>query len=115
MAIKANDIEILHLYAKGVIERSDHHAKNVGAVALTLLGGVIWKAVPGSIEIRTYNGNLANMVWWRSESTNKTYAVSYNHETLEIEMRDGSVKGNMLFSLTNNTSTEYVLDMLKDL
>lgn len=115
MAIKANDIEILHRYAKGVMERSDHHAKNVGVIALTLLGGVIWKAVPGSIEIRTYNGNLANMVWWKSESTSKTYAVSYNHETLEIEMRDGSVKGEVLFSLTNNTNIEDVLNMLKDL
>ena len=115
MAIKANDIEILHRYAKGVMERSDHHAQSVGVVALTLLGGVIWKAVPGSIEIRTYNGNLANMVWWKSEGTNKTYAVSYNHETLEIEIRDGSVKGNVLFSLTNNTNPEEVLNRLKGL
>ncbi|EHW1571418.1 hypothetical protein K2784_004799, partial [Escherichia coli] len=50
MTIKATDIEILHRYAEGVMERSNHHAKNVGAAALTLLGGVIWKALPGSIE-----------------------------------------------------------------
>ncbi|HHG8589693.1 TPA: hypothetical protein ACPYUC_002168 [Citrobacter koseri] len=112
MAIKAKDIEILHRYAQGVMERSEHHAKNVGVVALTLIGGVIWKAVPGSIEIRTHNGNLANMVWWKSEETNKKYAISYNHETLEIEMRDESVKGNVLFSLSNRTSPEDVLKML---
>lgn len=53
MTIKANDIEIFHRYAQGVMERSEHHAKNVGVVALTLIGGVIWKAIPGSIEIRT--------------------------------------------------------------
>lgn len=51
MTIKVNDIEILHRYAQGVMERSNHHAKNVGGVALTLLGCVIWKAIPGSIEI----------------------------------------------------------------
>ncbi|HGL3875891.1 TPA: hypothetical protein ACKE0Z_003769 [Klebsiella pneumoniae] len=55
------------------------------------------------------------MVWWKSEDTNKKYAISYNHDTLEIEMREGSVKGDVLFSLTNNTNTEDVLDMLKDL
>ncbi|CAD5356948.1 hypothetical protein [Citrobacter freundii] len=115
MAIKANDIEILHRYAQGVMERSEHHAQNVGVVALTLLGGVIWKAVPGSIEIRTYNGNLANMVWWKSESSQKNYAISYNHETLEIEMRDESVKGDVLFSLSNSTAPESVLKMLADL
>ncbi|WP_196615814.1 hypothetical protein [Citrobacter braakii] len=115
MAIKANDIEILHRYAQGVMERSEHHAQNVGVVALTLLGGVIWKAVPGSIEIRTYNGNLANMVWWKSESSQKNYAISYNHETLEIELRDESVKGDVLFSLSNSTAPESVLKMLEEL
>ncbi|MEN0573424.1 hypothetical protein AAIG29_05990 [Klebsiella variicola] len=115
MAIKAKDIDILHQYAQGVMKRSEHHAKNVGVVALTLIGGVIWKAIPGTIEIRTHNGSLANMVWWKSEDTDKKYAISYNHDTLEIEMREGSVKGDVLFSLTNNTNTEDVLDMLKDL
>ncbi len=97
MTIKANDIEILHRYAQGVMERSEHHAQNVGVIALTLLDGVIWKAVLGSIEIRTYNGNLANMVWWKSEKSKKNHAISYNHETLEIELRAESVKGEVIF------------------
>lgn len=115
MTIKATDIEILHRYAEGVMERSNHHAKNVGAAALTLLGGVIWKALPGSIEIRTYNGSLANIVWWKSESTLKNYAISYNHDSCEIEMRDGSVKGAVLFSISNKTTPEKILSQLSEL
>ncbi|EOC9238138.1 hypothetical protein IM264_18160 [Enterobacter cloacae complex sp. P34C] len=115
MAIKAKDIEILHQYAQGVMERSEHHAKYVGVVALTLIGGVIWKAMPGSIEIRTHKGSLANMVWWKSEDTNKKYAISYNHDTLEIEIRGDSAKGEVLFSLSNSTKPEDVLKMLSQL
>lgn len=112
MAIKANDVEILHRYAQGVMERSNHHAKNVGVIALTLIGGVIWKSAPGSIEIRTYSGNLANVVWWRSESSNKNYAISYNHESLEIEIREDSVKGDVLHSMSNETKPDQVLAWL---
>lgn len=115
MTIKATDIDILHRYAQGVMERSGHHAQNVGVVALTLIGGVIWKAVPGSLEIRTYSGNLANMVWWKSESSQKNYAISYNHETFEIEIREGSVKGIVLFSLSNNTKPETILNIISSL
>ncbi|WP_342606509.1 hypothetical protein [Pantoea agglomerans] len=115
MAIKANDIETLHLYAQGVMRRSAHHAKNVGVVALTLIGGVIWKAIPGSIEIRQYDGHPANTVWWKSESTHKKYAISYNHESLEIEIREGSVKGDVLHSLSNQTKPEEVLALLSTL
>ncbi|HIC8606407.1 MULTISPECIES: hypothetical protein [Citrobacter freundii complex] len=115
MTIKATDIEILHRYAQGVMERSEHHARNIGAVALTLIGGVIWKATPGSIEIRTHNGDLTNMVWWKSEKTQKNYAVSYNHEALKIEMREESMRGAVLFSVANNTPPERVLELISPL
>ncbi|MER0127986.1 hypothetical protein [Franconibacter daqui] len=112
MAIKANDIDILHRYAVGVMERSDHHAENVGAVALTLLGGVIWRAKPGSINIRQYDGNLANVVWWTSEFTGHKYAVSYNHETFEIEIREETVNGNVKHTLSNSTPPDEVRQIL---
>jgi hypothetical protein len=115
MTIKANDIDILHKYASGVMNRSDHHAENVGAVALTLLGGVIWRAKPGSINIRQYDGNLANVVWWTSEFTGHKYAVSYNHKTFEIEIREGTVNGNVLHSLSNETPAENVRLILSNL
>ncbi|HGE8307259.1 hypothetical protein [Serratia marcescens] len=115
MAIKAKDIDTLHRYAQGMMERSSHHAKNVSVIALTLLGGVIWKAEPGSIEIRTYNGNLANMVWWKSASSHKTYSISYNHDTQEIDIREGSIKDTTLFSFTDKTDPSSLLNILSSL
>ena len=115
MPIKADDIDTLHKYAVGVMNRSDHHAENVGAVALTLLGGVIWRAKPGSIKIREYDGKLANVVWWTSEFTEQKYAVSYNHKTSEIEIREGNVNGDAIHTLSNRTPPDEVREILSNL
>lgn len=64
MAITAEDVATLHQYAEGVIERAHHHATDVEAVFLTVLGGVVWRADPGSISIKQYAGKLANVLWF---------------------------------------------------
>lgn len=69
---------------------------------LALLGGVIWRAQPGSIEIKQYDGNLANVVWWESFD-GRRYVLSYNHEAQEIEMRDRTTQGAVLHSFSNAT------------
>lgn len=100
MAITAKDIQTLHDYATGVMGRADHHAGQVKAIALALLGGIIWRADPGSIEIKQYDGNLANVLWF--ESNQKRYAVAYNHQTLKIEIRDRVISGQVLEEFDNS-------------
>jgi hypothetical protein len=104
MAIQADDIQTLHTYAQGVMKRAQHHAGQVKGIALALLGGIIWWAEPGSIEIKERDGKLANVVWWASISTGRRYACAYNHHTEEIEIRDRTQSGSALHSLTNGTS-----------
>jgi hypothetical protein len=101
MAITANDVEILHRYAEGVMGRADHHAAQVKAVALALLGGIIWRGEPGSIEIKQYDGELANVLWVTIGG--KRYAFAFNHKTGKIEVRDRTVQGAVLHSFTNLT------------
>jgi hypothetical protein len=103
MPIHADDVETLRHYAEGVMSRVAHHAGNVGAIALTLLGGIIWRAAPGSIEIRQYGGQLANTLWWESASTGTRYACTYNHQTQEIEIRDRTTQGAVLHRFSNAT------------
>lgn len=81
MSIQADDVQTLHAYAEGVMSRVAHHAGNVGAIALALLGGIIWRTEPGSIKIKEYDGGLANVLWWTSASTGRRYACAYNHHT----------------------------------
>ena len=103
MAIQANDFQTLHAYADGVMRRAAHHAGNVGAVALALLGGIIWRAKPGSVEIKQYDGDLANVLWWESLNGNK-YACVYNHQNQAVEIRSQSVRGPVLHSFSNSTT-----------
>ena len=101
MPITANDVDVLHQYAEGVMNRADHHAGQVKGVALALLGGIIWRGDPGSIEIRQYAGSPANVLWVKIGG--KRYAFAYNHATGEIEMRDRTQGGTALHSFSNQT------------
>jgi Integron cassette protein VCH_CASS1 chain len=101
MAISANDVPTLTAYAEGVMNRADHHAGEVKAIALALLGGIIWRADPGSIEIKQYDGELANVLWLTVNG--RRYALAYNHKTEKIEIRDRTQSGPALHSFDNKT------------
>jgi hypothetical protein len=101
MAITAKDVEQLHEYAKGVMDRADHHAGKVKGAALAILGGIIWRADPDSIRIRHYGGNPANMLW--AKIAGKDYAFRYEHGTAQIEIRDGRQNGPVLHHFDDTT------------
>ena len=101
MAITAEDVQTLHDYAAGVMSRADRHAGEVKAIALALLGGIIWRAEPGSIEIKQYAGGLANVLWFVTGGNR--YAVAYNHDTQKIEIRARKQSGQALHSFDNQT------------
>jgi hypothetical protein len=97
MAVSATHIADLHAYAQGVIGRATHHAGNVDAIALPLLGAIVWRADPSSIK------HLSNVLWWESAATGRRYACSYNQKAREIEIRAGSTQGAVLHSFSNAT------------
>lgn len=113
MAITANDVSVLHQYAEGVMGRADHHAGQVKAVALALLGGIIWRGEPGSIEIKQYDGGLANVLWVTVGG--KRYAFAYNHKTGRIEMRDRKQSGPAIHSFSNETPVAEVEAVFRQL
>ncbi|WP_114911437.1 hypothetical protein [Acidibrevibacterium fodinaquatile] len=102
MPITAKDVEALHTYAKGVMERADHHAGQVKGIALALLGGIIWRGEPNSIRTRPFLGRPANMLW--VTIAGKTYAFAYNHETQKIEIRDRTQTGRVLYAVDDTNS-----------
>ncbi|WP_377806551.1 hypothetical protein ABNQ38_07750 (plasmid) [Azospirillum sp. A29] len=113
MSITANDVAILHRYAEGVMGRADHHAAQVKAIALALLGGIIWRGEPGSIDIKQYAGELANILWVTIGGNR--YAFAYNHDTEEIEVRERTQSGKPLRSFTNMTPVTDVEDFFRKL
>jgi hypothetical protein len=106
MAITATDVKTIHEYAQGVMHRANHHAQNVMAVALAMLGGVIWRADPGSIALKEFGGGLANVLWF--EVNNHRYALAYSHNTDKIEIRDRTQNGPALHHFDNATPNQTV-------
>lgn len=112
MAISINSIETLQQYLSGVLDRAEHHAGDVEGVSLALLGAIIWKS-DGEIKVREYNGSPANMLWFWVHG-NK-YAMSYNHQTGQIELKERTHKGSVLHSFDNSTTYQEVIEIFKEL
>ena len=69
MPISVDDVATLETYLQGVMNRSDHHAETVGAIALALLGAVLWRKDGKPLEVRQYAGEPANIVWFEVDGT----------------------------------------------
>jgi hypothetical protein len=101
MALTITTLTLLNEYINGVMNRADHHGQNVNEIVLTLAGAVIWRATQ-DVEVGTYNDETANILWLTVNGNR--YAIAYNHQTLNIEIRDRNQNGIVLATF-NNAST----------
>jgi uncharacterized cupin superfamily protein len=102
MPIHANDVETLHDFAVGVMARAGHHGSHVRAIGLAMLGAIIWRVDPGSIEIRFHEGDRADELRWVSV-TGHEYACIYNQQSDAIELHDRNRQGAVLHTFSNTT------------
>jgi hypothetical protein len=102
MPIRVNDIETLHDFAVGIMARAGHRTNQVRGIALAMLGGIIWRVEPGSIEIRFQDGGGANLLRWVSV-TGYEYTCAYHQRTDQIEIHDRNGQGSVLHSFSNAT------------
>jgi|BioPla2DNA2_1021312.scaffolds.fasta_scaffold156508_1 hypothetical protein len=112
MAISINSIELLQKYLNGVLERAEHHAVNVKGVSLALIGAVIAKS-DGEIEVREYKGRPANILWFCVNE--KKYAMTYNHQKEQIELRYRTQCGKTLGVFDNKTTYETIIEVFNNL
>lgn len=101
MALTINTLRLLNEYITGVMERADHHGQNMNEIALVIAGAIIWKVKDEDVEVRTYNGETANVLWMKINGVR--YALAYNHATEEIEIRDRTINGTVIASFSNNS------------
>jgi hypothetical protein len=101
MPVQAYDVRVLHRFAEAVMDRSGEAAASVKGIALALLGGIVWRAQPGSIEIKELSGSKDNVLWVTIGT--KRYAFAYNDHSGEIELRDRTHTGPALHSFSNET------------
>lgn len=112
MAIAIDTFGRLQEYLQGVLTRAGHHAGNVDGVVLTLLGAVLWRN-DGDIEVREYNGSPANIIWFWVNGNR--YALTYNHATEEIELRERTQSGTVIKSFDNSTSYPDIISVFRNL
>ncbi|MCU0429188.1 MAG: hypothetical protein MUF42_04380 [Cytophagaceae bacterium] len=105
MALTITTLNLLNEYINGVMNRADHHGQNVNEIVLTLVGAVIWRATQ-DVEVRTYNEQTANILWL-TVNVNR-YAIAYNHQTENIEIRERTQNGTVIATFNNQTTAETV-------
>lgn len=108
MATAVTEVEVLRQYIDGVMQRADHHARGVDEVALVLIGAILWrKDADQQIKV------LTNVLWVHIGGNR--YAFSYNHDSGEIEMREGSTQGAVKYVFDNSVSAAQVKTLFEGL
>ncbi|UII30718.1 hypothetical protein LVD17_20710 [Fulvivirga ulvae] len=112
MATTIHNIEILRAYISGVLDRANHHAHNVNEIALAIAGGIIWRTTD-NIRVMSREGEMKNVLWLQVD--NRTLCFAYNHDTGNIEVREGSIQGNVITTFNNATPLSDVKTFFENL
>jgi hypothetical protein len=103
MAIHADEIERLHQFAMAVMARAaGRQASHFRGILLAMIGGIIWRADPGSIEIKIHADDLADVVLRWASITGYEYACTYNRQSDDIELHDRNRHGSVLHTFSNS-------------
>lgn len=107
MPARVPDVDTLQTYIRGVMDRAEHHAKNVDEICLAVAGALVWRKDPGTdLQVMAHAGDMKNVLWVHIGG--QRYALSYNHHAGAIEIREGSVQGKVLASFTNASTAAAV-------
>lgn len=113
MPKQVEDVELLQEYVNGVIGRADHHAKNVNEIIYSLVGAIVAYKDKDPLKVLTQDGEMKNALW--VTINRKKYALSFNHVSKEIELRSGTLKGEVIHSFSNSTSNSLVREVFENL
>ena len=105
-------LDEFQVYLNGVMRRAVHHAGSVSQVILVMASAVIWRK-EGKIRIRAQLGEFKNSMWVYIGGNR--YAISFNHKTGQIEVREKNLLGRVLRSFDNSNTTEEVFLYFRDL
>ena len=105
-------VDLLQQYIRGVMDRAEHHAGRVDEICLSIAGAIV-RRKEGELEVMARDGKMKNVLWLRVNG--QRYAMSYNHNSGLIEVRQGTTRGNVLAAFDNTTSIQSVKDFFGNL
>ncbi len=113
MPLEVDSVRDLQLYLQGVADRADHHAEGVKHTAL-LLAGIVILLHDADARITVHKGKdgPGNVLWFVAKGAR--YALSYAHEVRKIELRSGSVQGEVLGGFNDLDPASSVLERVQD-
>ena len=89
--LKIESMQQFQQYLAAVEGRIDHHAGRVKHTTLILAGIVAARAVPGTVQVRTYAGATKNVIWF--QTAGGEFCLAYNHDEECVEIRAGGLQG----------------------
>ncbi len=107
-----SQVRTLHDYVCGVMDRASHHAGNARDICLAIAGGVIWRC-DGELKVYEREGQITNAMWF--EVAGQRYAISYRHDPPQVEIREGSMQGQVLARFDNSNSVGQVCQFFEQL
>jgi hypothetical protein len=102
MIYAINTIDELQKKAQDIAGRVRHHAKPIEGTLRTVIGALLLRFGPG---VYSHNGGG---VLWASFAPGRRPTFAYNHHTKSIEVRDGSLRGAVLYSFNDSVPAAMV-------
>ena len=114
MAKTINEVNELKKYLVGVLTRADHHAEMVKKIALFLVGMIIaYKDDDQPIKVMQRNGVIGTVLWVYIKGTR--YAFVYNHDTMKIDIKRNTQRGEVVTSIDNNANRNDLIRLFETL
>jgi hypothetical protein len=95
------DLEAVRRYAESVIAKSEGEALQMKTVTLALLGGIMWRGVPGSTEM--IQDDVSAKIILSTTLGGRHLTFTYDQNTESIELREGMTDGPVLHRFCNRT------------
>jgi integron cassette protein len=115
MPVEVSEVEKLREYLRGVLGAAQHHANNVDQIVLALAGAVIARKDNSPLQVRAgKTKEMGNALTFTSARGN-TYALSYNHSTRQIDLKQGNSHGPVTHSFDNLTPIAQVATIFAQL
>lgn len=103
MPVEVSEVEKLREYLRGVLGAAQHHAGNVDEIILAIAGAVIVRKDNSPLQVRSGRANEMGRALSFTSTRGNTYALSYNHTSKQVDLKQDNSHGALLRSFDNST------------
>jgi Integron cassette protein VCH_CASS1 chain len=115
MPVSVNNLQTLKTYVRGVLGSAKHHAPNVEEIVLALAGAVVSRMNAAPLEVQGTPKSGMGLALRFTSTRGRRYALSYDHATQSITLKQGSSQGPILHNFTNATPLSQIAQIFSSL